>query len=84
MKPIKKVLPKDVKELVLIENKKAGLVQDLDTVINELTKVREKERTWWNKVVKKYKLDESKMHRIWIDGEIREERRFKQYARKIF
>ena len=79
-----KLNEKEVKEICAIENLKAQLTKDIDGAINALTKVRMSERDWWHTIVEKYHLDKKKLHRVWIDGEILEERRRGRHERKIF
>ena len=74
----------EVKEVCEIENRKRHLTEIIDKAINELTHVRVREREWWRGIVDKYGLDKKKLHRIWIDGEILEERRIIKRERKIF
>lgn len=75
---------KEVKQILALEDRKRDLTLMIDIAINELSHIRTKERTWWKGVVEKYKLDKVKMHRIWIDGEILEERRISHGKRKVF
>jgi len=74
----------EIKEILSIENRKKELTEVIDNAINELTYIRADERIWWKTVVDKYHLNKQKLHRIWIDGEILEERRISHGKRKIF
>jgi transposase len=78
-----KLNEKEIKVILEIENRKKRLAGILDDVINEMTYVRTNERFWWREMVVKYKLNPNKLHRIWIDGEILEERRKSHGRRKI-
>ena len=73
----------EIKTILRIKNKKRELTKVIDDAINELTYVRSSKRLWWREMVDKYKLNKNKMHRIWIDGSILEERRHDD-NRKIF
>ena len=79
-----KLNDKEIKEILSIENRKRELTEIIDNAINELTYIRADERIWWKTVVDKYHLNKQKLHRIWIDGEILEERRISHGKRKIF
>ena len=79
-----KINEQEVKQILSIENRKRELTQVIDNAINELTYVRADERIWWRTVVDKYHLNKNKLHRIWIDGDILEERRVSHGKRKIF
>jgi len=79
-----KLNDKEIKEILSIENRKRELTEVIDNAINELTYIRADERIWWRTVVDKYHLNKQKLHRIWIDGEILEERRISHGKRKIF
>jgi len=79
-----KLNDKEIKEILSIENRKRELTEVIDNAINELTYIRADERIWWRAVVDKYHLNKQKLHRIWIDGEILEERRISHGKRKIF
>ena len=74
----------EIKQVLAVENRKRDLTEVIDNAINELTYVRAEERLWWRDVVDKYHLNKKKLHRIWIDGEILEERRMSHGRRKIF
>jgi len=74
----------EIKEILSIGNRKRELTGIIDNAINELTYARVDERIWWRTVVDKYHLNKQKLHRIWIDGEILEERRISHGKRKIF
>ena len=79
-----KLNEQEVKQVLRVENRKRELTEVIDNAINELTYVRAEERIWWRTMVDKYHLDKKKIHRIWMDGEILEERRISKRGRKIF
>lgn len=79
-----KLNEKEVKQILEIEQAKHMLTGVIDSAINEMTRVRQHERDWWAGVVKKYDLNKKLLHRIWIDGEIMQERRISRGNRKIF
>lgn len=74
----------EVHQVLNIENKKRELLDILDTTIHALMVVRTNEHQWWHSIVDKYHLNPKIQHRIWIDGEIVEERRREKHGRKIF
>jgi len=79
-----KLNEQEIKQILSIENRKRSLTGTIDTAIDELTYVRTEERAWWKAIVEKYHLNKWKYHRIWIDGEILEERRKSHGERKVF
>lgn len=79
-----KLNDREIKEILLIENRKGTFTSIIDSAINELTYIRANERVWWGAIVNKYHLNKNRLHRIWIDGEILEERRIGHAKRKIF
>ena len=79
-----RVNEQEVKQILTIENRKGRLVQVIDNAINALTYVKADERMWWKTVVDKYHLNKKKLHRVWIDGEILEERRISRGNYKVF
>ena len=79
-----KLNEQEVKQVLRVENRKQELTEVIDNAINELTYVRVEERLWWRGIVDKYHLNKKKFHRIWLDGEILEERRMSRGRRKIF
>lgn len=74
----------EIKQILRIENRKRELGDTIDSAINELTHTRMAERQWWGRIVDKYKLNQKKLHRVWIDGDILEERRLSRGKRKVF
>lgn len=77
-----KLNEREVTTICNLEGRKQALTATIDAAINELTYVRTEERIWWKTIVDKYHLNKKEYHRISLDGEIVEERRYR--GRKIF
>ena len=66
---------KDTREILQIENRILSSRELVDHALKAYAKAKTEKNEWWKEVVKKYHLDKGRYYRVWIDGEILEERR---------